>query len=407
MAILSLSALPFESERGCLITACGLGRGLGKFPYGDTIMLCGEDAAALVEPLIAGMVENPPWAVFLERLKARVAADYCSLVFRPLPFGTPEARVIHLYAGEPSPPLVSRHYREELYRSDPMPYHDMVEGKVYPLDELLQFEDPAHRDYLAQLLTPSGMNHMRMIRIAEAGGVSGWITITRRTGDFAPEADLLLADLAPYLRAAMRGHVALERERMGAAVANDAIRRMNFGWVTLDGEGRVLDTDFTGAELLAASGTLIRGKDGRLTARDPDLRTEIVKAVAGLLSDVHSRPRAIVLSREPWFDLLLVASAQQMGTTQVSPAIVAYVHADNWSSADRCDQLGQLFDLAPSEARLALALSRGMSITEAAGELGLTVESARTYSKRIYAKTGARGQADLVRFIHRSVLAIA
>ena len=100
-------------------------------------------------------------------------------------------------------------------------------------------------------------------------------------------------------------------------------------------------------------------------------------------------------------------SAPPAGATRPAPALVAYVHADNWSSADRCEQLGQLFDLIPSEARLALALSRGMTIAEAAADLGLTVESARTYSKRIYAKTGARGQADLVRFLHRSVLAIA
>lgn len=105
--------------------------------------------------------------------------------------------------------------------------------------------------------------------------------------------------------------------------------------------------------------------------------------------------------------MLLVPSNLRSGTTHAAPALVAYVHADNWSSADRCEQLEQMFDLIPSEARLALALTRGMSIAEAAGELGLTVESARTYSKRIYAKTGARGQTDLVRFIHRSVLAIA
>jgi DNA-binding NarL/FixJ family response regulator len=89
------------------------------------------------------------------------------------------------------------------------------------------------------------------------------------------------------------------------------------------------------------------------------------------------------------------------------PAVVAYVHGDSALSADRCEQLAQLFDLLPSEARLALALSRGMNITEAAEDLGLTEQTARTYSKNIYAKMGARGQADLVRFIHRSVLRIA
>lgn len=370
-------------------------------------MLQGADLSMLVVPLIEGMVEEPAWSTFIARLRERVGGDYASLVFRPLPFGTPEARVIHLFDGQPSPPPVSQHYRDDLYLRDPMPYHDMADGRVYALDELLQIDDPDHAAYLSQLLQPSGMNHMRMMRVAERGGVSGWITITRETDDFGAGVDGLLAGIAPFLRAALGSYVALERERITGAVAREAIRRMSFGWITLDGDGRILDTDPHGADVLDASMTLLRSKDGRLTARDPDLRRDICSALRDLVDNPHARPRAIVLSREPWLDLLLVASPQRMGTTQATPAIVAYVHADNWSSADRCDQLAQLFDLAPSEARLALALSRGMSIAQAAGELGLTVESARTYSKRIYSKTGARGQADLVRFIHRSVLAIA
>jgi DNA-binding CsgD family transcriptional regulator len=87
--------------------------------------------------------------------------------------------------------------------------------------------------------------------------------------------------------------------------------------------------------------------------------------------------------------------------------VIAYVHGDRQPSNDRCEQLAQLFGLTFSEARLALALSRGMTIAEAAAEYGLTVETARNYSKKIYSKTGARGQPDLIRFVMRSVLAIA
>ena len=43
---------------------------------------------------------------------------------------------------------------------------------------------------------------------------------------------------------------------------------------------------------------------------------------------------------------------------------------------------------------------------EAAEELGLTVETARNYSKKIYAKTDARGHADLVRVILSGVIAL-
>lgn len=367
----------------------------------------GDTLAHLIAPLIEGLVEDPPWSGFLDALRHAVAGDYASLVFRPLPMGTPEARVIHLYSGQPSPPPVSRHYREELYLSDPMPYHEMAEGRSYRLDQLLQFGEPDHDAYLSQLLVPSGMNHLRMIRMAEKGGVSGWITVTRGEGEFPEAVDRLLEGLAPFVRAALGSFVALERERMAAAVARDAVRRMSFGWLTLDAEGRVIDADPIGARMLAGTDLIGKGRDGRITARDPALRRHLQGAVRDLAGNPQARPRALVLSREPWLDLLLVPSGQRMGTTQAAPAIVCYLHADNWSSADRCEQLAQLFDLSPSEARLALALSRGMSISEAAPELGLTVESARTYSKRIYAKTGARGQADLVRFIHRSVLVIA
>lgn len=369
-------------------------------------MLEGEDAA-LLAPLVEGLVEDPPWRGFLNALRSRVRADYASLVFRPLPLGTPEARVIHLYSGEASPPPISKLYRESLYLRDPMPYHAMEEGRAYALHELLRFGDPRHDAYLDQLLAPSGMNHMRMIRLAERGGVNGWITITRRHSEFAADIDGLLENLAPYLRAALGSFAALERERMGAEIEREAVRRMNFGWVTLDGEGRVLDADPQAMRMLTASNGLTRTRDGRLSAHGAGLRRQLAEAIGELVRDPGARPRALVLSREPWLDLLLVPSGRLTGTTRAAPAVLCYLHADHWSSADRCGQLAQLFDLTAGEARLALALSRGLSIAEAGPEVGLTVESARTYSKRIYAKTGARGQADLVRFIHRSVLAIA
>lgn len=363
--------------------------------------------AELIPPLIEGIVEDPLWSAFLSRLRQRLQADYVSIVFRPLPDGSPRDRLIHLYAGQAWPDEVNRVFRESLGGNDPMPYHDLVADRVYALNELLRFGDPEHDRYRLQLLAPGGMRFMRMMRIEEAGGVSAWLTAARATREFTEADDALIAALAPFWRAALTSYVALERERVTASVAEEAIRRLNFGWLTLDAAGRVLDGDAHATAMLAASDMLRKGRDGRLVARDPAIAREIGEAVQALARDPQARPRAVVLSRDPWLDMLLVPSSIRTGNTRPAPTVVAYVHADDWSSADRCDQLGELFDLIPSEARLALALSRGMSIAEAAGELGLTVESARTYSKRIYAKTGARGQADLVRFIHRSVLAIA
>lgn len=55
-----------------------------------------------------------------------------------------------------------------------------------------------------------------------------------------------------------------------------------------------------------------------------------------------------------------------------------------------------LFDLAPSEARLAIALTRGCSLKAFAAEAGITFGTARKYLDRIYLKTGTHRQNELV-----------
>jgi len=61
--------------------------------------------------------------------------------------------------------------------------------------------------------------------------------------------------------------------------------------------------------------------------------------------------------------------------------------------------IGQLFELTEAEARLALALAEGHRVEDAAAGLGITTNSARTYLKRIFGKTGVGRQAELIRLI--------
>lgn len=363
------------------------------------------DDRDLVWPILEGAFEDPLWSTFLERLRSRTAADYASLIFRPP--GQPLNAVVHLYSGAPSPPLVRDLYHEDLHQRDPLPYHQLAEGRPYALDELLRLDDPAHEIFYRDIVVPSGMAAMRMMRLEEASGVNAWLTVARRAEDFDAAADALMRGVAPVLRGALRNFVALERERFSAQVAGEAIRRLRFGWFTLDAGGRVLEADSQGALALSGSTVLRQTASGRLAVRPAELERQVFEAIRGVAADPRSRPRAITLSRDPWLDMLLVPVHSAAISAKPAPAVIAYVHGDRQPSNDRCEQLAQLFGLTSSEARLALALSRGMTIAEAAAEFGLTVETARNYSKKIYSKTGARGQPDLIRFVMRSVLAIA
>jgi DNA-binding CsgD family transcriptional regulator len=363
-------------------------------------------AFSLVQALIDGVSVNPPWSGFLDGLRAAIRADYASIVFRPLPLGTPQTRVVHLASGNQSPPFIATFYRERLYKEDPLPYFDLSEGRIYALEELLTAGDVAHENYRRNFVEPSGMNVLRIVRVREASGVNAWMTVTRRDGTFSDSEMALFESVVPPFRSALANHVALERERTKALVMAEAIRRMNFGWITLDAKGGILDADPLAEAIMAQGDAILRSRSGALVARSQKVRRELAQAMGAVTGGSDGRPRAIVLKQDPWLDMLLVPASLADGAAGPGPAAIAYVHAEAFTSGDRCDQLCQIFGLIPCEARLALALSLGMSITEAAASLGLTVESARTYSKRIYAKTGARGQTDLVRFIHRSVATI-
>jgi DNA-binding CsgD family transcriptional regulator len=267
--------------------------------------------------------------------------------------------------------------------------------------------DTVHDDLVyREAVDRFGLTDIRHMRIRETTGVDAWLTITRNQECFTKRDSKLLEAIAPLIRGVLQLYVAMERERFAASLTAEAVRRLQFGWIALSRTGQVLQFDEQAAVLLTQSNVLGRSPAGRLTARPYELECEIFQALERVAKIQGSKPRAITLSREPWLDMLILPARRNAIATGLAPDAIAYVHGDNWHSGDRCQQLAELFDLSPREAKMALALSRGMTITEAAAEFNLTVGSARMYSKQIYAKTGARGLPDLVRIVMRSVLSI-
>jgi DNA-binding CsgD family transcriptional regulator len=358
----------------------------------------------LLPSLIEGSVEDPPWSAFLEALRTGADAEYASLSFGPM--GRPNASRTHLRSGVVWSPDTNKLYSEHVHQFDPLPYFTLKEDVPYRIADLLDPDDPDHQVY-ARFLTEIGMDEGLLMRVRETSGVSVWLAVARRGRTFEATVVELMRGLAPYLRSTMRGFVALERERYNVFVTDEAIGRLDFGWFTLDASGYVVECDGHADRLLRSGGPLSRRADGRLSAHPKSLELELYRALQGFAANRRARGRAIVLSREPWTDMLLVPTHKPSILKKADPVVIAYVHRDGWPSADRCEQLAELFSLTPAEARLALALSRGMTLASAAGHIGVKVETARTYTKRIYGKLGVKGQSDLVRLIMQSVLVIA
>ncbi|MDD3800410.1 MAG: helix-turn-helix transcriptional regulator [Novosphingobium sp.] len=368
-------------------------------------MLTIRDEDDLLSALYQGPFEQPLWNTFLERLRARTGARYAGIIFRPP--DRPANSPIELFSGERAPAHLNRLYEEELYKTDPFLAFDLREGRVYSLSELLLDSNPEHVRFRREVLEPSGIRHMRIVRVSEPGGVSAWLSISRDRPDFTAADAAMLSRLAIHFRTCLRSHIALEREKLRASIADDVMSRLSFGWISLDVNGCVVERTPEATRILQYEQGLRISRSGRLVATDPATERKLSAAIKAFAASPGERPRAFNIGTDPWVEMLLAPLSGSNEGTAGTPAMIAYLQGDTRSASDRNEQIAELFGLLPSEARLALALSRGMTIAEAAESLGITVETARNYSKKIYAKMGARGQNDLIRYILTSVLALA
>lgn len=361
-----------------------------------------QDETDLVSAIHDGPFEAPMWQTFLERLRARTGASYAEIAFR-LP-DQPQGDVIRLYSGRAATPELARLYIEDAWQRDPLAYFELREERVYALQDLFQPGNAAHQRYRREVFMPLGIDAVRIVRVTEPGGLSAWLNITRGGTDFTPADGALLSRIVPHFRRALRAYAEIERQKRRASMAAEVMARFNFGWLRLDAKGVVLEESPEAARLLQHGAGLRRTRSGRLIADDPLTDRRLSAALRAVAQGTPARPRALNVSSDPWVDLLLVPAQPDPHSPA---ACLAYIQGDSRSLAGRHEQLAELFGLLPSEARFALALARGLSIAEAADSLGLTLETARNYSKKVYAKMGARGQADLIRFILTSVLALA
>jgi DNA-binding CsgD family transcriptional regulator len=364
-----------------------------------------DHESALVTALFSGVSESPLWATFLERLRHATQADNVTLVFHPP--GRRYEDALTLAAGALQPQSLADFHRKNPPPAESAWHTPLTEGQPHSLAQLLNVNDSDMATYRREVLGQLKITAIRQMRVQEPSGVDAWLTIMRRGKDFGRQQDALLRSIAPVLRGVLQLYVGIERERFAASLNAEAVRRLQFGWLALDRTGHVVDSDEQGALVLSGSGILRKSTTGRLTTGLPALDHRIFQALDQVTRSALARPRALTLSHDPLLDMLLVRAGRNSMSANAAPAAIAYVHGDSWRLTERCEQLAELFALSPREARLALALSRGMTLTEAASELKLTIGTARTYSKTIYAKTGARGLPDLVRIVMRSVVAIA
>ncbi len=225
----------------------------------------------------------------------------------------------------------------------------------------------------------------------------------REARAFQAEDKRRLAMLLPHLSRAMLLQNRIRGLTQDRQLVLDAVEKLSVGMIAVDVQATVLFANQT-AERLLRAGLGLTCRLGCLGATDPTKEAELRRLIrhAGLaslgrLSEAggvlalprpKGRPLSLLICPLPPHALTLGASV---------PAALLIFSDPDASTSTSSQALIALYGLTPAEARLMAALVDGERLEDYADRQGISINTTRTQSKQIFAKTGHGRQADLIR----------
>ncbi|WP_417621339.1 helix-turn-helix transcriptional regulator [Parasphingorhabdus sp.] len=350
----------------------------------------GNSETELLLSLQRAVVEESGWTGFLAELAAMTSASFAALIVETRGSSGSVHIVNAMPNGQPVPnssdalgTILSDRLRPE---------------RIYSASEL---KDLDSGDEIALALDRLDARALRAMRVVVSDALAITVGIFGSV-EFGAADGAILRRLFPYLKASTQAAAMVGRERFRASVSAGVARKTGLGWFLLDRAGFIVEAAFDRQDRLPGLRILAGQQGERMAFADRSAESALADILDRCASATAERSSAIRISDLPLVHLHISPFSSSDFALRGSPVAIATLHGQSQMKPDGADMLVDLFGLLPSEARLAKALASGESLAEAAEQMGLTIETVRNYSKKIFAKTGTRGQADLV----RSILAI-
>jgi DNA-binding CsgD family transcriptional regulator len=175
----------------------------------------------------------------------------------------------------------------------------------------------------------------------------------------------------------------------------NALELVNQPALALDRSGFVLDMNAAAERILDDE---VRVRNRRLCVRDRQANA----ALDALIDRLRTTPDTAALPGAP---IVVQRSKKRPLVVRGIPFLGARVllvlsDLDGKPLPDAA-LIARLFGLSPAETRLASLIVAGLSLVQAAEELGVVHETVRTHLKAMFDKTGTRRQSELVAMLAR------
>lgn len=282
-------------------------------------------------------------------------------------------------------------------------------GAVIAGQDILTDSEMRQTDFYARYLAPQNLLHRLCGVITLNGHEAYFVSLMRSPAapNFDQKDKAALSELLPHLDRTVKVRDRIMRERQTCSNLTEFMDMIPLAFLLVGREGHVVLQNRMATEMIARKDGLFVGAGGYLatasTNNTADLRAFIAET-ADIVIDRTDPPQGahFIISRGParlpLIAVMYPVNGAQLGDEWGDASPVAVLIKD--PQVERFDSLpdfASAHELTNAEARLIGLLTAGQGLFEAAGELGITKNTARTHMRNIYAKIGINRQADLIR----------
>ncbi len=277
-------------------------------------------------------------------------------------------------------------------------------GHVVRSDDLIRLAQLKRTAFYDDVLRPQNIAHATIVNVVSRSAFKVSINVERSEakGPLGERDIAALNSLLPHLRRACQLRLRMHDYRAAAQAERDALDALSTGIITFDAAHRVL---FANASARARAGNLSLRLDAGTDVSGPPA---VIKAFRRLIDDAvrGGAGGATCLPRIDGGDVgVTVAPVRGRALDHPShhpaarPAAIALLVDVSRSHEAAIALLAARHDLTAAELRVATELGRANGMAAAAATLGISPNTLKSHTKRIYAKIGIRGHAELVQSI--------
>jgi DNA-binding CsgD family transcriptional regulator len=268
-------------------------------------------------------------------------------------------------------------------------------------DELVIDADFRTSAFFNTWLRPQGVVHFVAGSVGCDGGEVTYVLIGRgeAEGPFSAAELALCGALLPFLKCGVEMGSLAERLRHANHADFEIFDLLPIGIIIVDRLDRPIAINRYARTVVGSPSTL-----AGLLAKGDRRTKSLCAAKAAAMPSSDAACRAIALDRGDELPPLsavicpLVIAEGGAVDDRDAAAVIFISDPTHVIVIDR-ERLQRFYRLTPAEARLAALLAEGRHLDSATAALGITLHTARTHLKRIFSKTGAQSQADLVRLV--------